>query len=121
MLDIFFDHFLAKNWEKFSAQTLRSFADEIYSICRRNSHLLVSDLDKFATYMITNDLLFNYQYVASIDKVFKAMSRRFKYENPLYLGSEILLENYDKLEIIFLDFFKDLETSVTETKKGPIL
>src|ERR1035437_8952080 len=40
MVDIFYDHFLAKNWKDYSEKSLVQYADEVHSLMMKNIFLM---------------------------------------------------------------------------------
>jgi acyl carrier protein phosphodiesterase len=112
MIDVYYDHFLAKNWVKYSTENLESFALKTYSVLKKKSVYLPTDTRLFVEYMLRHNLLLNYQHLICIDMVMKAMSQRFKRTNPLDSSILQLEKNYLNFESIFNDFMIDLKIFV---------
>lgn len=105
LIDIFYDHFLSKEWTQFSAVALPEYAQGIYHLLENNRPQLPKRMEQFTTYMITNDILVAYGKVDAIERVLKGMSRRFAHTNPLAEGVHELTRNYDELYTDFEEFF----------------
>lgn len=110
MIDMFYDHFLAKNWSKYSDAQLVNFSQNVYNILQNHQHLLPESLKIILPNMIAHDLLTSYKEVEGIAHALKRISARLKRENDIKYGIEDLLSNYELLELHFFEFFDDLIT-----------
>lgn len=108
IIDIFYDHFLAKNWSQFSKESLEEFADKIYKILEKNREILPERLQRNLPIMISENWLVLYKNIKGIDLACKRLSRRIKRENSLALAQNELLQNYDEIELDFLSFFPEI-------------
>lgn len=108
LIDIFYDHFLSKEWARFSPVALPEYARGIYQLLETNRLRLPKRMEQFTTYMITNDILVAYGRVDAIERVLGGMSRRFAHENPLAQGVHELTRNYDGLYADFEEFFPSI-------------
>ena len=109
IIDIAYDHFLAKNWEKYSTISLNSFTHFFYKELENQNEILPDKLIKMLPYIVQYNWLENYKTLNGISKSLDGLSKRFKRENPL-LNSIIEIEqNYLELESDFKLFFEDLK------------
>ena len=111
LVDIFYDHFLARGWDEFEDQGLREFVDRVYAELRRERERLPSRMTGFVTYMIDTDLLFAYREREGIARAFTGLSRRVRRENPLADAPGELDRERSGLERDFLEFFPALLAS----------
>ena len=120
IVDILFDHFLARKFNLFSSDSLPEFSNKVISELEKKKNLFPEGADLFFQYMKKNDVPVIYQDIKGIEKVLEGMTYRIKNRYDLVKAIPILLENYDKLEDIFLDFYPQLkkfvETFLTEHK-----
>lgn len=107
-LDIFYDHYLAKNWTRFSAVPLPSFTRQAYRALQQHHLLLPEKLQTMLPLMMTEDWLGSYARVAWIEVTLQRMARRLRNGHLLASGSEELHRHYDRFEADFLTFFPDL-------------
>jgi len=106
--DIFFDHFLAKNWGDYSNQSLEFFCNETYTLIRENELQIPERSVYVLNYMQQQNWLFNYQFMDGIKTTMHGMARRTK--QPLFENSHIFLEkHYDELFTCFSNFFPLLQ------------
>lgn len=109
IIDIFYDHFLAKNWTKYSKIPLHLFTKSVYDVLTKNIDILPIKSKQFLHYMVEHDILFNYQFEDGIEKVLKGMNHRTKGKSKMDLAIEDLKIHHQKFEKDFTLFFKDLE------------
>jgi acyl carrier protein phosphodiesterase len=108
MVDIFYDHFLAKNWARYSTIPLPSFSQNVYTILTSNHSILPERLQRMLPYIVREDWLTSYARLSAIHTTLNRLSRRFKRENSLLNSAEELAANYQALESDFGNFFPDL-------------
>ena len=108
IIDIFFDHFLAKNWKHYSQIPLDIYVKGVYNLLTENKALLPEKTIQLLPYMIQYDWLYNYQFAKGIQKVLSGMNERTKGKSKMNLAIEDLLLHYDLFENDFKAFFKEL-------------
>jgi len=86
LIDIFYDHFLAKNWEQWATGSLAEFAAGIYGQLQRHELLLVEAFRPVARRMMDNDWLTSYRDQEIIALVLERVGKRLKRKNPLAEG-----------------------------------
>ena len=103
MVDIFFDHYLARHWNAFHHEPLTAFCQRMYRqlLCRSESTELRPRIEAMARI----DLLGSYVSVEGIDRALGSVSRRIRRSNGLDQGGRELQRHYDALESDFLAFF----------------
>jgi acyl carrier protein phosphodiesterase len=120
MVDIFYDHLLAKNWQIYSPTPLANFSRNIYQVLKAHHQMLPERLQTMLPYIINEDWLTSYREIAAIDRALNRIAnrfvKRFGRENSLPNAAEELVANYQQLESDFHSFFPDLIDYVkTET------
>lgn len=108
LLDIFYDHYLAKNWARFSNIALASFTNKVYAALRQHHPLLPERLQKMLPYMMAEDWLGSYARVEWIELTLQRMARRLRKGERLAGGAEELHRHYDRFEADFLMLFPEL-------------
>src|SRR5262245_32979021 len=66
MVDMFYDHFLARDWARFADEPLDTFSGRVYDLLARHHDRLPERLRRMAPYMIRGDWLGSYAQVDSI-------------------------------------------------------
>jgi len=108
LVDMFYDHFLARRWEDYSPVPLEEFTARIYRVLLARSDELPERLRRIAPHMAGNDWLGSYRHVEAVGEALDRMGNRFKRENYLLGSVAELLENYQALENDFRLFFPDV-------------
>lgn len=104
LVDIFYDHFLAGNWSRYSPLPLSDFARQVYRALRACHDILPERMQQVAERMIAHDWLTSYREVATIGTVLERMSLRLSRPNPVGSGVGELIGNYAALEADFEEF-----------------
>lgn len=110
VVDIFYDHFLVQNWEKFSTQPIDKFINSIYSIVTKYSNLLPPAGRHMIPFMIEHNWLLNYGQKEGLQRSLKGISKRSRFKPPLIDAMEVLDKSYRKFELEFLEFFPHLSS-----------
>jgi acyl carrier protein phosphodiesterase len=110
LIDVFYDHFLARDWQRFGdGRPLRAFTAAQYALLAEHRALLPAVLRDVAPAMQSEDWLASYAELAGIDLVLLRMSRRLRRDNPLASGGAELRAHYAELEGDFAAFFAEAE------------
>jgi acyl carrier protein phosphodiesterase len=108
MVDLFYDHFLARHWSQYSDERLEAFASRVYRLLAARSDALPARLREVAGRMQQHDWLGSYRHVHNIHTALDRMSLRLKRENRLRGAAEELEANYGEFEGDFRTFFPEL-------------
>lgn len=108
IVDILFDYFLIKNWQKFSDTDLELFTKKIYNILNKNSHSLPLKLQNMLPYMIADDFLMSCKNEIRLIKTFERLKKRVKFDNHFDSIPLDLKNHHNQLEFHFLAFFPAL-------------
>jgi len=109
IVDMFYDHFLAKNWASYSSIRLKDFTGNFYKIAKDNIHLLPENAVSTLGHMSKTDWLYNYQFIEGIDQALAGMARRTKFESGMENACIDLQANYGIFKAEFEEFFEDLQ------------
>ena len=106
LLDIYFDHFLARSWERYGdGGSLVSFAKRSYCLLNHYRNLPSSRFRAVVEVMSRDDWLVGYAQLDGVDRALRGLSKRFPHANPLASGGAVLRDEYTTLESDFHDFF----------------
>ncbi|WP_375239730.1 ACP phosphodiesterase [Aurantibacter sp.] len=108
IVDVFYDHFLAKNWSNYSAIPLYEFIQGFYTNLRNHKAILPKRIQEFMPYMIEDNWLYGYKDLDGIQQVLEGINRRTKYRSKMNLALKELQEFYTEFETEFNLFFKEL-------------
>ncbi len=108
IIDIFYDHFLAKNWFEFSDTSLEVYTVNFYKILKKFSYCLPDKLLEIMPFIIKDNLLLSYKEISGIEKALGRVFMRSSVSNYTAKAAinELIL-HYDELENDFKHFFKE--------------
>ncbi len=114
IVDIFYDHFLAKNWSNYSDESLENYSERFYQSLRDNYNDLTPKTQKMMPYMIDHNWLLSYQTIEGIENVLVKMDNRMKRESNMRFSVAELRTFYSDFEKEFTNFFEELRTHSKE-------
>ncbi|MHA7842396.1 MAG: acyl carrier protein phosphodiesterase [Winogradskyella sp.] len=121
IVDIFYDHFLAKNWKDYSNTPLAKYVDDFYQTLNENFDILPSRFKHLTPIMIEGNWLLSYATVDGIQLVLNGMNRRTKGKSKMNEATNELRVFYSEFEEEFTAFFKELidfsKIKLTEIEK----
>ena len=114
IVDMFYDHFLCKNWSNYSDENLSDFVQHFYTSLRENYDVLTDKTKHLLPYMEKGNWLYNYQFLDELEIILSQMDYRTKNKSKMRFSINELKEYYSEFESEFMLFFEDLRT---ESKK----
>lgn len=108
MVDVFYDHFLARHWTSFAEAPLGEFAREVYAILECHHEQFPERLQYIVPRMVRDDWLVSYGELWRVRAALDGISRRLRRSNALAGGADELETHYSELEAHFLCFFPQL-------------
>jgi acyl carrier protein phosphodiesterase len=123
IIDMFYDHFLAKNWIRYSPEPLPDFAHRAYQLIEAHDAILPEKVKYLMPYMTKGNWLLNYAHVEGLSKALNGMTRRSAYDSKMNESVVELEANYDEFENEFVAFFPELDQYCKEQiiKSYPLL
>lgn len=118
IIDIFYDHFLAKNWYNYSEIPLSIYTQSVYELLRSEIKIFPEKIQYMLPYMISYNWLESYANLKGMATILNGMNKRTKGKSKMNLAIEDLKENYSLFETDFNLFFPELISFVKkETTK----
>ncbi len=108
LVDMFYDHLMARHWESLHHQPLNEYCERVYGLIRERLHELPADSHLAMDYMAREDWLGSYARIEGIAAVLVRMSRRARQPNPLVNGEEEFLLDPDGFTGDFHDWLADI-------------
>jgi acyl carrier protein phosphodiesterase len=109
LVDIFYDHFLAKNWSVYSNENLDLYIQRFYQSLEDNKEFLTDRTKGLMPYMLAQNWLFSYQTIEGIKQILTQMDSRTKNKSNMRFATNELTEYYSEFEEDFTAFFEDLK------------
>jgi acyl carrier protein phosphodiesterase len=108
IVDLYYDHFLAKFWSDFSDEDLQQLVSRTYFLLIRRFHQLPPRSRRILPFMITRNWLVGYRDLNVLQQVFYGMSRRTSHPSGMENAITDLEADYDSYENEFRAFFPDI-------------
>ncbi|WP_299336325.1 acyl carrier protein phosphodiesterase [uncultured Psychroserpens sp.] len=108
IVDILYDHFLAKNWKHYSETPLEIYIQRFYKLMEDNFEILPLKTQHMLPHMISGNWLSTYAEIDGIQKVLNGMNRRTKNRSGMNKATSELREFYTEFETEFTSFFDEL-------------
>lgn len=117
VVDLFYDYFLAKNWNTYSKLTLRDFSRHTHAVLLSNFFYLPARVQGFLPFLIQNKRLESYATIDGIQKSLELMSRYTSLPDKSKIAITLLENNQKLLSTNFALFMNDMINYV-ETKES---
>ena len=114
IIDLAFDHELAKDWSRYSSTGLEQFDVEVREALDRHKDLLPAKLTGFMDYADRRGLFANYRYEDEMLFSLAGLGTRLKRSNPLHRVSEIWPDVKQDIHIAFVSVFPEIQSSVSD-------
>ncbi|EJM14723.1 hypothetical protein PMI22_04500 [Pseudomonas sp. GM21] len=108
VLDVFFDHCLARNWTLYADRPLELFTSDVYRVLTAEPQL-PERLAKIAPHMVANDWLGSYREFEVLEQVLRGISRRLTRPEELAGAMQELRVLYEPLSEDFRLFYPQLQ------------
>lgn len=112
--DIFYDHFLALQWDRYHHLPLSDFAEKVYLTVGMHPDALNARAARVLHYMSADDWLTGYARREGIDRALKGMASRAKFESNMERSLPALDAHFDEMNQHFSTFFPELRMAVHE-------
>lgn len=109
VIDILYDHFLAKNWNDYHSENLSNYAEHVYSLLKENYEILPERTKRLLPYLVSQNWLAGYANFVDLELVFYGMDRRTQLVSGMKNSVKTLQENYPGLKEDFVEFYPELQ------------
>jgi len=113
MIDVFYDHYLAKDWIKYHHLSLDEYSRSVYTLLNSKTAILPERTKYMLSYMESQNWLLNYAEIDGIHKALSGLARRTSFESGMENGAVYLEKYYSDFETEFDLFFADLRLFVS--------
>ena len=108
VMDICYDHFLARNWQQYADMELAEFVGRLYDLLQSHLDLLPDRFREVFPRMREQNWLTSYRSLKGVELALTRMSRRLSGDIHLNDAMADINANYSALEGNFTAFFPDL-------------
>ncbi|MCT4614053.1 MAG: ACP phosphodiesterase [Marinifilaceae bacterium] len=114
IVDIVYDHFLARKFNDYHNVELNKFVSDFYQLMDSNIGEMPERVVYYYGLLRKYNWLTNYHDLNELAKVFKGMDGRTKFKSGMSNATDVLVDNYIKIEEYFDQFYPEL---FSKTKK----
>ncbi len=114
IMDIVYDHFLAKNWSNYSDEKLEDYADSFYKLLQDNYDLLTEKIQKMMPSMIARNWLVSYASLDGLEMILFQMDYRTKHRVHMQEAIVEVRQFYTEFEEEFTLYFEELQQHCKE-------
>ena len=114
IMDIFYDHFLAKNWKTYSNIKLEEYTQIFYTLLTDNRNLLTEKVQSMLPSMIGRNWLVSYASIQGLEMIMFQMDHRTKNRVDMHESIVELKQFYAEFENEFTLFFEELRQHCTQ-------
>ena len=118
IVDMFFDHFLAAQWEFYHPDPLENFSRKFYLLIQEYSGNLPDKTKKILTFCIKHNWFVAYKSLQGLESILYQMSQRTRFPSNMSLAVLNLKKNYSNIAMDFKVFFNELEDFVKREKEN---
>ncbi len=118
--DIYYDHFLAANWNEYCTADLTQFSQSVYKILLQHYSLLPPRSKRILPWMMAQNWLVGYANLKDLQRVFNGMSRRTKFDSGMDKAVVFLQTHYADFETDFRKFFPQLKVYADEFRQAQL-
>jgi len=112
VVDLYYDHFLAANWHRFSDEQLKFFTSRVYRMLSKRFFMLPARSKRILPFMISQDWLANYANFDGMENILYGMDKRTGFRSGMKDAVKPLRKHYSELEKDFFEFYDELSSYV---------
>lgn len=117
LIDMYYDHFLAKNWIQYSSIPLEEYTQRFYTELQENFTILPVKVQNFLHIMLEENWLVKYRSIEGLKYILTQMDRRTKGISKMSFATTELIEHYKTFEEHFSTFFIELQEHLIDFRK----
>jgi acyl carrier protein phosphodiesterase len=108
VIDMFYDHVLAKNFHQYSTISLGEYAENFYELLEKRKAEIPEPMERMVKSMVTRNWLLGYKSYEGIEWALTGISKRLSFESGIENATEELRKDYDLYEAEFQLFFPEI-------------
>ena len=108
IVDMYFDHFLAKNWNRYHKIPLNEFSKNFYVKLKDSSVIFSYAIQKFILNLTYYDWFGQYESISGLKVILGQMEKKTKFPSKLSDSTKDLKIKYSYFENHFFIFFDEL-------------
>jgi acyl carrier protein phosphodiesterase len=113
-VDVLFDHYLIRHWQRFSNQSFISYKSKVYELIEQGYPLMPVAMQQSMTSLVNNDWFESYGSLQGTGFAIDRIAQRIRFENQFAGCIDDIIQQDQHLEQLFLDFFPQLQQFASE-------
>lgn len=105
IVDLAYDHFLAKAWDEFETVSLNEFSTNYFYLLKTNLFRVDPVLHPLVSAMSQQNWLVGYARLDGLERALAGMARRFPVATGIETAGEVIRADYAGFEADFREFF----------------
>ena len=108
IVDMFYDHILAKNFLQYSSISLPEYSQSFYDLLENRKGEIPKEMDRMVKSMVSHNWLMGYTTYEGIEWALKGISQRLSFDSGMEKATEELRRDYAQYEAEFQLFFPEM-------------
>lgn len=108
IVDMFYDHILAKNFLQYSSISLPEYSQSFYDLLKNRKSEIPKEMDRMVKSMVSHNWLMGYTTYEGIEWALKGISQRLSFDSGIEKATEELRRDYALYEAEFQLFFPEM-------------
>jgi acyl carrier protein phosphodiesterase len=112
--DVVYDYFLAKNWEKYSTESLEEYSSRFYANCLKYFDILPPEVKLIIPHLILSGRLESYKTLHGLQAALKTMSEKTSLPDLAEKAVKIVKDNTNAYQEEFSAFWEIIRQKTAE-------
>jgi acyl carrier protein phosphodiesterase len=108
VVDMFYDHVLAKNFDHYSAISLENYAEDFYNLLQERKAEIPEPMERMVKSMVSRNWFVGYKSYEGIEWALTGISKRLSFESGIEHATQELKVDFELYKSEFQTFFPDL-------------
>jgi acyl carrier protein phosphodiesterase len=108
VVDMFYDHILAKNFDYYSEISLEKYAQNFYDLLEKRKSEIPEPMERMIKSMVSRNWFVGYKSYEGIEWALTGISKRLSFESGIENATEELRKDYVLYEAEFQSFFPQI-------------
>lgn len=118
VIDVIYDHILARSWQDFHDKDLHDVAESTYARLQAKHVHFPAPVQRYFPYMKAQNWLYNYQFEWGILKSLEGLDRRSANDTQMHLALDVYKEFQSDFDAEFREFISDAQKMATDYFSG---
>jgi acyl carrier protein phosphodiesterase len=108
IIDIFYDYFLACEWDTYYPASLDSFVENVFDVLKKHYYDFPQGIKNWFPNFIRNNWLLSYSSIDGMERILHRMSSRTSLPENTDYAIDILRKNENEMREEFHEFFQEM-------------